>query len=299
MSWWRDFAERITFDAPLGRKTWFRLGGRARYLFQPHSAEQLAALAVRAREQGVPLKVLGCGANVLVSDDGFDGVVVRLDHASFRRVERRGSQVDVGAGVDLMPFARACSKRGLSGLECMAGIPATIGGAIRMNAGGRSGEFGNVVKNVQVLRPEGDTETWSKERCGFGYRHCELGDNIVLSAQLELVEDDPGRVRQTFEEYFAQKRGSQPIGDRSAGCIFKNPVGRSAGTMIDQAGLKGTQWGAARVSERHANFIVARRGATASDVLHLIDLIRERVRSAFSTELEVEIDIWRPVGVRR
>jgi len=274
--------------------TWFRLGGRARYLFQPHSAEQLAALAVRAREQEVPLKVLGRGANVLVSDDGFDGVVVRLDHHSFRRVERRGSQVDVGAGVNLMPFARACSKRGLSGLECMAGIPSTIGGAIRMNAGGRSGEFGNVVKNVRVLGPDGGTATWSQQRCGFGYRHSKLGDHIVLSVQLELVEDDPICVRRTFEECFAQKRCSQPLGDRSAGCIFKNPTGRSAGAMIDQAGLKGTQWGAARVSERHANFIVARRGATASDVLHLIDLIRERVRSAFSTELEIEIDIWKP-----
>lgn len=271
------------------------MGGRARYLFQPHSAEQLAALAVRAREQEIPLKVLGRGANVLVSDDGFDGVVVRLDHSAFRRVERRGSLVDVGAGVDLMPFALACSTQGLSGLECMAGIPSTIGGAVRMNAGGRSGEFGNVVKNVRVLRPEGGTETWSKERCGFGYRHSELGENIVLSAQLSLVEDDPSRVRRAFLECFAQKRVTQPLGDRSAGCIFKNPTGRSAGALIDQAGLKGTHWGGARVSERHANFIVARRGATASDVLHLIDLIRERVLSAFSTELQVEVDIWRPM----
>lgn len=243
--------------------------------------------------------MLGRGANVLVSDDGFDGVVVRLDHASFRRVKRRGSQVDVGAGVDLMPFARSCSARGLSGLECMAGIPSTIGGAIRMNAGGRFGEFGRLVKQVRVLRSDGCPETWPRERCGFGYRHSAIGDNIVLSAQLELVEDDPAKVRRAFEGCFAQKRDSQPLGERSAGCIFKNPIGRSAGALIDQAGLKGAQWGAARVSERHANFIVARRGATASDVLHLIDLIRERVRSAFSTELEVEVDIWRPVGVRR
>lgn len=256
-------------------------------------------MVVRAREEDIPLKVLGRGANVLVSDDGFDGVVVRLDHASFRRVERRGPQVDVGAGVDLMPFARACSKRGLSGLECMAGIPSTIGGAIRMNAGGRFGEFGQVVKEVRVLRPDGCTETWPRDRCGFGYRHSAVGDNIVLSAQLELVEDDPAKVRRSFEECFAQKRDAQPLGDRSAGCIFKNPSGKSAGALIDRAGLKGASWGAARVSERHANFIVARRGATASDILHLIDLIRERVRSAFSTELEVEVDIWRPVGARR
>ena len=112
MSWWSDFADRIECDAPLGLKTWFRLGGRARYLFQPHSAEQLAALVVRAREEDVPLKVLGRGANVLVSDDGFDGVVVRLDHAAFRGVERRGLRVEVGAGVDLMPLASACSRRG-------------------------------------------------------------------------------------------------------------------------------------------------------------------------------------------
>ena len=294
MSWWSDFADRIECDAPLGLKTWFRLGGRARYLFQPHSSEQLAALVVRAREEDVPLKVLGRGANVLVSDDGFDGVVVRLDHASFRGVERRGSRVEVGAGVDLMPFASACSRRGMSGLECMAGIPSTIGGAIRMNAGGRFGEFGQVVREVRVLRPDGGTENWSRQRCGFGYRCSDVGDNIVLSAQLELVEDDPIRVRRVFEELFAQKRVAQPLGDRSAGCIFKNPAGRSAGALIDQAGLKGTRCGAARVSERHANFIVARRGATASDVLHLIDVIRERVRSEFSTELEVEIDIWRP-----
>jgi len=264
----------------------------------------LAALVVRAREEDIPLKVLGRGANVLVSDDGFDGVVVRLDHASFRRVERRGSQVTVGAGVDLMPFARSCSNRGLAGLECMAGIPSSIGGAVRMNAGGRFGELGQIVRQVRVLCSDGETESWSRDRCGFGYRHSSIGDHIVLSAQLELVEDDPARVRRAFEECFAAKRETQPLGERSAGCIFKNPTGRSAqgrsaGALIDQAGLKGAQWGAARVSERHANFIVARRGATASDVLHLIDLIRERVRSAFSTELEVEVDIWRPVGVRR
>jgi len=246
---------------------------------------------------------------VLVSDDGFDGVVVRLDHASFRRVERSrsgpgGPQLDVGAGVDLMPFARSCSARGLSGLECMAGIPSSIGGAVRMNAGGRFGEFGQVVRQVRVMRSDGFIETWPRERCGFGYRHSAIGDHMVLSAQLEFVEDDPARVRRSFEECFAQKRDSQPLGDRSAGCIFKNPTcrlaqGRSAGALIDQAGLKGAKWGAARVSEHHANFIVAHSGATASDVMHLIDLIRERVRGAFSTELEVEVDIWRPVGTRR
>jgi UDP-N-acetylmuramate dehydrogenase len=251
---------------------------------------------VRAREQDVPVKVLGRGANVLVSDDGFDGVVVRLDHPTFRRVTRRGSRLEVGAGVDLIPLARRCSARGLSGLECMAGIPATVGGAVRMNAGGRFGEFSEVVRRVEVMRPDGERESWTPDRCGFGYRRSSIDDHIVLAAELELREDDPIRVRQKFEEYFELKRATQPLGDQSAGCIFKNPSGRSAGALIDQAGLKGTTCGEARVSERHANFIVAQRGAKASDVLRLIDVIRERVLSLFSTELEVEIDIWKPVG---
>lgn len=256
----------------------------------------MAKFVVRAREVSVPIKVLGRGANVLVSDDGFDGAVVRLDHSSFQKVTRRGTRLEVGAGVDLIPLARRCSAKGLSGLECMAGIPATVGGAIRMNAGGRFGEFSDVVRRVEVLRPEGAREFWTPGRCGFGYRRSNIGDNLVLSAELELSEEDPVRVRSRFEEYFEIKRATQPLADHSAGCIFKNPTGRSAGALIDQAGLKGTACGEARVSERHANFIVARRGARASDVLRLIDVIRERVRALFSTDLEVEIDIWKPVG---
>lgn len=258
----------------------------------------MAKLVVRAREHSVPVKVLGRGANVLVSDDGFDGVVTRLDHPSFRKVTRRDTRLEVGAGVDLIPLARRCSARGLSGLECMAGIPATVGGAVRMNAGGRFGEFSDVVRRVEVLGPDGRREFWAADRCGFGYRRSNIDGHLVLSAELELAEDDPARVRRKFEEFFELKRASQPLADQSAGCIFKNPNGHSAGALIDQAGLKGTTCGEARVSERHANFIVARRGAKASDVMRLIDLIRERVRALFSTELEVEIDIWKPVGVR-
>lgn len=242
----------------------------------------------------MPVKALGRGANVLVSDDGFDGVVVRLEGSSFRKTVRRGTRLHVGGGVDLTRLIRYCCGRGLSGLEGLAGIPASVGGAIRMNAGGRYGEFGDVVRQVEIVRPDGQRETWSKEQCGFGYRSSNLGDNIVVAAELELREDDPTQVRKRFDEYFAVKQASQPLAEHSAGCIFKNPPGRSAGALIDQAGLKGTECGAASVSEKHANFIVARSGATASDVLRLIDVIRDRVHDAFNTDLEVEIDIWRP-----
>jgi len=180
----------------------------------------------------------------------------------------------------------------------MAGIPASVGGAVRMNAGGRFGDFGAVVKSVDVMKPNGEIERWPRERIGFSYRHSGVNDNIVLSAQLQLREEDPRRVRSSFDELFELKRRTQPLSDHSAGCIFKNPSGQSAGALIDRAGLKGARYGEAEVSQQHANFIVARDGATASDVLHLIDIVRDRVRSEFKTELEMEVDVWRPMGHR-
>lgn len=292
MNWWNEFREQVECDAPLGQKTWFRLGGRARYLFQPHDADQLARLLTTAKQAQVPVRVLGRGANVLVSDDGFDGVVVRLDHANFRRTHKKGTRLTVGGGVDLTRLVRYCCVKGLAGLEGMAGIPATVGGAIRMNAGGRYGEFGNVVAQVEILRPDGQRESWTQQQCGFGYRRSSIGDNIVLAAELELTEEEPSEVRKRFDEYFAVKQASQPLSEHSAGCIFKNPTGKSAGALIDQAGLKGTSCGAASVSQKHANFIVATKGATATDVLRLIDVVRDRVRNVCNTDLEVEIDIW-------
>ncbi len=294
MSWWREFASRIECDAPIGRSTWFRLGGCARFLFRPQDVSQLSSLLVRARQEDVPVKVLGSGANVLVSDDGFDGVVVRLDSEVFRTTNRTADRLDVGAGVGLMPLARLCSEQGLSGLEYLAGIPATVGGAVKMNAGGRLGDLSQVVREIRVLGDDGSVETWDNQRIGFGYRHSELGDRIVLSARLALQPGDPEAVTKTFDECFDYKRRVQPMAERSAGCVFKNPAGESAGALIDRAGLKGTSCGGARVSSRHANFIVVDSGATASDVLGLVERIQERVRRVFDVELALEIEVWRP-----
>lgn len=273
--------------------TWFRLGGPARWLCRPRDAEELARLVRRARDAEVPLKVLGGGANVLISDDGFDGVVVRLDQPSFRQVQRGGHSVRAGAGVDLMRFSKECSEAGLSGLECMAGIPGSVGGAVRMNAGGRFGDIGGAVREVEVLHSDGRLERRTSEQMGFGYRQSNLDDAIALSVTFELSESDPEATKGRFEEIFSFKTASQPLSAKSAGCIFKNPPGSSAGALIDRAGLKGARRGGASVSTRHANFIVAEVGARSSDVLFLIDLIRERVAREFDTALEVEVDIWR------
>lgn len=301
MSWWQEYADRMTHNVPLGPDTWFRLGGRARHLFRPRDTDDLASLVRRARDADMPLKVLGAGANVLVSDDGFDGVVIRLDGDAFRTEpdltgmgHRQTASVEVGAGVELMALSKRCSRAGWSGLEGLAGIPATIGGAIRTNAGGRFGEIGDVVHSIRVLNRNGTVEAWPHERIGFRYRHTDLNGCIVLSATLALTRDDPEKTSRRYDECLEYKQKTQPLADSSAGCIFKNPTGQSAGALIDRAGMKGSRYRAARVSEQHANFIVAERGATASDVLHLIDLVRDRVYGVFDTELELEIDVWRP-----
>lgn len=292
MDWLSEFAGQIEHDAPLAGLTWFGLGGRARHLFHPKTVDDLAAVVARAHEEGTPLRVLGAGANVLIRDDGFAGIVVRLDAPAFTGLDIRGTRVDVGAGADLMKVSKRLSHLGLSGLECMAGIPATVGGAIRMNAGGRFGEFGNVVREITVLRRDGALETWDHERIGFSYRRSAVAEGIVLSARLELTADDPRVCAERYAEYTAYKTSTQPLAANSAGCIFKNPPGESAGALIDRAGLKGARVGGASVSTRHANFIVADPGARAIDVIRLVDCVRDRVRETSHHELEVEIDIW-------
>jgi len=295
MNWLNGFEGRAERGVPLAGLTWFGLGGRARYVVHPTGAESLGEVLRQALESRVPVKILGGGANVLVRDNGFDGVVVRLDDASFRRVEIDGDRVRAGAGADLMKLAQRCSRAGLAGWECLAGIPGTVGGAIRMNAGGRNGDVSETVEAIEVLAwdsPAVDRRIVAKQQVGFGYRRTGLGGSVVTAATFRLRQEDPGRVYARFQEVLRCKQASQPTADHSAGCIFANPQGDSAGRLIDRAGLKNTRRGGARVSTQHANFIVADRGATADDVLNLIDVIRETVHKRFGTELRLEIDIW-------
>ncbi|MCH7994392.1 MAG: UDP-N-acetylmuramate dehydrogenase, partial [Planctomycetes bacterium] len=197
-----------------------------------------------------------------------------------------------GAAVDLMPLGKWGSAVGWSGLEPMAGIPASVGGAVRMNAGGRFGTIGDVVLSAKLMDPDGGVEDWDRARLAFGYRSSAVDDHIVVSVELALHRDDPAVTDARFKEFFEYKTSSQPLSASSAGCIFKNPANESAGALIDRAGLKGTRVGGACVSTHHANFIVTEGNATASDVLALIDVIRASVADQFGTELEVEVDIW-------
>lgn len=295
-------------DHPLAPMTKYRLGGRAEWLVHPQSLAQLSRVVSQCHCRNIPLRILGAGANVLIDDDGVDGVVVRLDAPCFSQVEwnvetasrnghkKRGVCVRVGAGVDMGRLTLDSVRRGLSGLECMAGIPGSVGGCIRMNAGGRWGEIAGVIRDVAIIEPLGQIRTISGQDVGFSYRRTELNGAIICAATLELSPGDPQEILARYKEIWSAKNAGQPLAAHSAGCVFKNPPGDSAGRLIDAAGLKNRMVGGARVSPEHANFIVAREGGTTGDVLELISLVRRTVADKFAVDLELEVEVWQRHG---
>jgi UDP-N-acetylmuramate dehydrogenase len=244
---------------------------------------------------------LGLGANLLIGDEGVDAMVIRLSDPAFERVDwdrPAGLQSDdpvtvtVPAGADMYHLIADAVRRGLGGLESLAGIPGTVGGLLRMNAGGRFGNICDVVNAVDVVDADGQPRVMNREQAGFRYRGSDLAGTVICGATLVLKPGDPRRLRDRFKEIWESKKKTQPLSDNSAGCVFKNPPDGSAGSMIDQAGLKGRRVGGAVVSEKHANFIVTEAGATARDVLNLIGIIRREVADRFGVELETEVQLW-------
>ena len=284
--------EIVQERAPLAPLTWYRIGGPARYLVRPRSPAELGEVARRCARADLRMHVLGLGANLLVGDDGVDGVVVRLDADPWRQVRIAGNTVDVGAGADLQKLVVRAVRAGLAGLECLAGIPGTLGGGVRMNAGGKFGDLGAVVRTVTVMDSAGNAFTRTTDDLVFGYRSTNITAPFILGATLELDADDPDRILRKTKEIWMYKRNTQPLNTKNCGCVFKNPRGLSAGALIDGAGLKGHRAGGAQVSEKHANFIVAHPGCSAADVLALIRTIRERVLERSGVALESEVQVW-------
>lgn len=284
--------EVVEENAPLARFTWYRIGGPARWLIRPRSVEELQDAAQRCAESNIRVFVLGLGANLLVSDSGVDGAVFRLDEEFWRRVQYKGNLVEVGAGADMQKLLVRTIREGLAGIECLAGIPGTVGGGVRMNAGGKFGDIGSIVQSVQVMDSQGNLFVRHKDDLVFEYRTTNIAAPFILGATLELEQDDPERILRKTKEIWMYKRNTQPLNTKNAGCIFKNPRGLSAGALIDQAGLKGLRVGGAEVSAKHANFIIAHPGCTAEDVLTTIKLIREKVFDRNQIHLESEIQVW-------
>ena len=279
---------------PLAAHTSFRVGGPARLMAFPRSVQEVRTALSAAREAGIPVRLLGAGTNVLAPDEGVDALVLCLKDAlrGIRRLD--DTALEIMAGETLASAAVFAKKSGLAGLEFAHGIPGTVGGGVFMNAGAYGGELRQVVERVTVLHADGRLETFENADCAFGYRMSvfERLPGVIVSAVLRLTPGDPAEIETAMRELMERRRASQPLELPSAGSTFKRPEGHFAGALIQDAGLKGRGVGGARVSEKHAGFVVNTDHATAADIRATIAMVQEKVFEASGVRLEPEVRIW-------
>jgi len=285
----------VRANEPLAAHTTFRIGGPADFFAEVKTLDDLIELVRRARQQRVPFFVLGNGSNVLVSDLGFRGLVIENHCAqvSLQALDAMHARVRVESGAVLPGLANRLARQGWAGLEWAIGVPGTIGGAIVGNAGAHGACIADNLIGVTILDAESVIRELPKTELAFAYRTSRFKrarDEVILRAEIELERDEPDACIARMQAYVEQRRRTQPT-EPSVGSIFKNPPGDFAGRLIDAAGLKGTRVGGVEVSPVHANFFVNRGGATASEVLQLIEIVRTRVRAQFGVELALEIQV--------
>ncbi|MHC1786099.1 MAG: UDP-N-acetylmuramate dehydrogenase [Christensenellales bacterium] len=287
-------AEAVSFDAPLSNYTTIKVGGPARFLMEARDVREISEAIKAARAAHVPLLVIGKGSNLLIQDEGFDGLVIHFGEA-FSQVEVLGSTIIAQAGASLPGVARLAADKALSGLEFAAGIPASVGGAALMNCGAYGGEISRVIKAVDCLDRNGDPLRLQWEDICYGYRSSRLMNEgfIVLSVEMALIPADRDEVWARLNEHQAQRRAKQPLTWPSAGSFFKRPEGHFAGALIEQAGLKGFRVGDAAVSQLHAGFLINEGQATAKDFFLLAEHIQQTVERVFGVKLEPEVQIIR------
>jgi UDP-N-acetylmuramate dehydrogenase len=295
-------------DRAMGPLTWYGIGGQAAVFVQPPDFDALQGFVQTCVQHDVPWYLLGSGANLLVAGD-VDGVVVQLHAKAFKQVSIEGTRVVAGGGCDLARLILQLAGAGLAGLECLAGIPASVGGAVCMNAGGAFGAIGPCVERVTALDARGQRITLERGDLHFAYRHSNVQGLIVLDVTFALTPGDPAALRQRVKEIFDYKTSTQPMAAHSAGCAFKNPTPPrdpahkpcptdaatpGAGKLIDMAGLKGHRIGGAQVSTHHANFIIAdpAQGCTPADVLELMRHVQRTVQEKFGIKLQREVVVW-------
>jgi UDP-N-acetylmuramate dehydrogenase len=286
---------RLRTQVPLAPRTWLRVGGPADAIFQPADLDDLT-LFLRAKPREVPVTPLGVASNVLVRDGGLEGVVVKLA-GPLAEVEVDGDRLTVGAGATDRMIAITAQRAGLSGLEFFIGIPGTLGGAVRMNAGAFGGETAAVVERVMALDPTGARHELRAAELGFGYRHSALPEGwIAIGAVLRGVPGDERAIRARMLAIKAEREAAQPLHVATGGSTFKNPPGHKAWQLIDAAGCRGLRHGKAMVSDKHCNFLINTGNATAAELEELGEMVRDRVLAASGVALEWEIHrVGRPV----
>ncbi len=279
---------RITPNEPLSKHTTLGIGGPAEWYAEAGSVLHLKSLLQFAKSKKASVFLLGAGSNLLVSDLGIAGLVIRM-RGEFENFNFSGASVRAGAGVFLPTLVKACAERGLSGAEALVGVPGTVGGGLIMNCGTPELWLGTLTESVEALNDSGALETIAAGKINFKYRSSSLGGKIICFATLKLAPGLKGHIQKKIQEYLSKRLQTQPIGTLNVGSIFKNPEGHYAAQLIEKAGLKGHKMGAAQISLKHANFFVNAGGATANDFKSLVDLAQKTVKEKFGIDLEPEI----------
>ncbi|EAT14875.1 UDP-N-acetylmuramate dehydrogenase [Desulfuromonas acetoxidans] len=286
------------FDEPLAPLTTWKVGGATQCLVRPRHEEDLKVLSAVIQDAGVPWWVLGGGSNVLISDQGLPGVVVQLSHLS--QIETQPEQrLSVGGGCSLAELVRTTVEQGLGGIEALAGIPGSVGGAVSGNAGAAGQQIGQRVVDARVWTPleHHDVTTWSAEQCDFGYRHSALiPDHVVINVTLQLDHCSVEALRARSSEVLAHRRQAHNVGGPNAGSVFRNPPGQQAWRLIGDCGMRGVQVGKAQVSSQHANFIVNTGGATAEEIYQLIHKVQHAVARHHGVSLQPEVRLLGSFG---
>lgn len=288
-------SDNVIKEADMSSYTTFRIGGIADYVVTPENEEQLAKLLHLIKEESVDFVVIGNGSNILVSDNGFDGIVIQLGDkfSSFviKDKDESGVYVDVTAGMRLSRLGNELAAGSIEGFEFATGIPGTIGGAVMMNAGAYGGEIKDIIKSARVMDFDGNVKELSRDELELGYRTSIIAKKnyIVISAVFGLKKGDREKIKSNIKELALKRREKQPLEYPSAGSTFKRPEGYFAAKLIEDAGLKGLSVGGAQVSEKHAGFVINKKDAKAMDVIRLTDEIKEKVYDKFGVKLELEI----------
>ena len=298
------FKDSVKFDEPMSRHTHFKVGGPADAFIAPESREDLIQLVTWLDRKGLPLYIIGDGTNLLVKDNGIRGIVIVLTKCpkkiSKQSENNREALITVPAGAKLQELCSFAIKSGLGGMNYAMGIPGTVGGAITMNAGTAHGSTADVLDDVLIMLRDGQNRKIKKSEIDFSYRKLSFGKDInifkdrpiVLEGSFRLFHSDAEKLKEEAEKILSMRRKKQPVSFPSAGSFFKNPLhGKSAGRLIEKAGIKGKKIGGAQVSEKHANFIINTGNASASDILELMEFVQETVFNTFNIELEPEVKI--------
>jgi UDP-N-acetylmuramate dehydrogenase len=280
---------RYTENATLNNITWFQVGGTAEVMFRPADADDLSNF-LKNKPKEIPVTILGVGSNILVRDGGIKGVVIRLGR-EFVKIEAKDNIIHAGAGALDVNVALTAQQAGLAGVEFLSGIPGTIGGALRMNAGAYGGEMKDCLISAQAIDPQGMLHTIPLADMKFAYRKCGIPrDWIFVGCQLQGKPDDPAKISARMDEIAQKRESTQPVRSKTGGSTFKNPDGHKAWELIDQAGCRGLKMGGAMVSEKHTNFLINTGDATAADIENLGEEVRRRVLEKFKVELHWEIE---------